>query len=365
MRSSTRHGVCLAVLLVGLIAGTPRVARSAPRGGTVSPAVTAFADDSIPVKDPREQHSPNLGIRGPALPASVSQLAYPAGAEIWADARGEPNLVVTGATPGFVQRARVVVCRPKSDALKWPEFIQLYVRQGLLPASPDEPLATVFPPKGNATDPNANEEETHVFRMQTPGEYLVLGLIRNLATQHQLGYTVVLSGRLDPAQALIQGRSIATELAMKARMRLLVPPNAAAAEPEYTLRGATLQGALPAILRDPTVPQRVKEMAKVVIPQATSIIRSAWRTAAPMSDQEFFDFYTRQAERLDWGAPLLKDETQPGRPTLLFQRPGDQGVVMVRAQATPLTVSVVTQPSTTLYILVMQGKINASGLRGK
>lgn len=306
----------------------------------------------------------------PVLLAPKSRLPYPADADVWVDAQGQPRVTVPGVEPGLIRGVAVLVYRPRGDSLTWGAQLELCARQGLLSAGgrPEFSVNSAPPASEESPDPNANAEETNAFRA-ADGGYVVLGQIRNLRTRHQLAYVVLLSGKLNGVQAVAQARSVVDELAGTAKLLRLgppVPPGSTAAGPSLRLEGDRVRQLLQGIELSARSTPRVKAMARAVLPQATAVTLSTWRTAAALSDQAFFAFYLQQAVRLGWGPPIGQDESVPGRPTLLFQRPNGDGVMMVRAQpAPPGTLGpggATNRLTTTLYVLMMEGKINAASL---
>jgi hypothetical protein len=305
------------------------------------------------------------------LLAPKSRLAYPSDADLWVDAQGAPSVVVPGVPVDAIKKLRVVVFRPKGDTLPFDPLKALYVSQGLLPAGAKEALS-ISQTENTAPGLGVNQYETHVFETGAADENLVLGLVRNLGTQHQLAFAALLTGALDHAQAYLAGKTIAAELAEAVRLArlapappavLVPPPGSVFAAPTNTLSGPLLPEVLKSIEQGNLVSPRVKAMARVVIPQATSITLKVWRTSAPLADEAFLAFYIQQAARLGWGPPISQDQTQAGRPTLLFQRPNNDGVVMVRANPAPLNPSI--RPATIIKVLEMEGKIDAASLRSR
>lgn len=358
-RSSGIRGSAAAILALGaLVGGLSRGAAAAPE----EPAGDAPPRAAAPAAPAR--------ILAPAAQAPKSQLLYPGDAEIWADARGTPLNTPAGVPMGSVRQVSVLVFRPRADLLTWNSFVQLYVNGGRLEANPEVKLGVTPVPKVQpaATAP-INTEETNVYECKGGKEILVLGLIRNNRSQHLLGYAVCISGTLNNAQALVHARGMVQELAENARrMRLSVPrpSGAVAAAPTWRIEGTRLRQLVQSIAQDGTLSARVKEMATTVIPQATAVEHSTYRTSRPVSDAAFLDFYAEQTTRQGWGAPISRDTTQPGRPALLFQRPYDGAVILVRAQPTTMTqVGMLGKPVTTIHILVIEGKIDVSRLQSR
>lgn len=290
-----------------------------------------------------------------------SHLSYPADADVWVDGSGTFNQTVAalpGGNSGMLVSASFIVFRPKGDNLKIEEFATLYVSDGYLMAGAAPVFRAASLPSGDTGV--ANAKETFVYKTRTPGRWLVLGLIRNLRSQNQLASAVVLNGTLDTLQATSEANRLVELYAGEAQRRRQAPPMPAGtvpAGPSSRWEGAKLTQLLQAITRDATISPRVKEMARTVIPQSTSINYSTWKTPTPMADQAFVEFYTQQAQKLGWGAPTSTDLTQAGRPTLLFQRPNGEGYIMLRAQPSPPgPVGTVTRPSTTIIVLDLEAK---------
>jgi hypothetical protein len=261
--------------------------------------------------------------------------------------------------PGTLASSSFLVFRPKGDNLKIEELAGIYAFSGYIVEGSVPLFKASSVPSAEITTV-LNAKETFVYKTRTGGRWLVLGLIRNLRSQHQLASAVILNGTLDSLQAVAESNRLVELYAGEAQRRRQAPPMPAGtvpAGPTARWEGAKLAQLLQAINRDPAVSARVKEMATSVIPQATSINYSTWKTAAPLSDQAFVDFYTQQGLKLGWGAPVSTDQTQPGRPTLLFQRANKEGYVMLRAQPTPAgPVGTVTRPSTTIIALDVETK---------
>lgn len=316
--------------------------------------------------------APSAGTRSAVsvLEAPKSRLLCPADAEIWADAQGTPLKTPAGVPAGSVRKVSVLVFRPRADTLGWNDFIQLYVGAGRLEANPELKLGVTGLPKVQpaATAP-LNTEETNVYETRDKKEILVLGFIRNNRSQHLLTYAVSVSGTLNNAQALIQARSMVQELAENARrMRLSIPrpAGAVAAAPTWRIEGTRLRQLVQSIAQDTTLSNSVKQMATIVIPQATAVEHSTYRTTRPISDQAFVEFYTLQTARQGWGPAISRDTTQLGRPALLFQRPYDGAVVLVRAQPSTLNeAGMLGKAATTIHILVIEGKIDVSRLQSR
>ncbi len=300
--------------------------------------------------------------------AEKSHLLYPPGAEVWADATGTLPATAGPGTPVSLLHVRALVFRPVGDSLTWSDHTALYTHRGLLAPGQKPSFSAVKVATGEekTADPDANTEETNVYVPRSGGQFLVLGFFRNQRTQHQLAYAVLLQGSLTITQAVEQGKALATSLARQVKLARLGPPHppgAVASAPSRAVTGPALQVMLQSIERSVLVSEKVKMIARIVIPQSTRIELWTFRTAAPMPDTEFVQFYADQARKLGWGEPISRDETQPGRPALLFQRP-DGGVAMIRAEPTPIAGGTPgVRPSTYLFVLMMEGKINVSSLR--
>ncbi|MBM3946597.1 MAG: hypothetical protein FJ315_04240, partial [SAR202 cluster bacterium] len=165
----------------------------------------------------------------PPLPlvAEKSRLLYPSDAEVWADAVGTVPTSVSGVTPGPTVEVRALVFRPRGADLTWANHTALYVHRGALPPGPKPMLSVVKLATGEekTADPDANTEETNVYSLRPGGRFLVLGFFRNQRTQHQLAYAVLLEGKVDAAQALAQGKTLATTLARQVKLARLGPPH--------------------------------------------------------------------------------------------------------------------------------------------
>lgn len=351
-------GLCFGAALAAWAVGAKTTANAA---GSAYPAVSALV-----AAQAADAAQPSL-----AAVAAKSGLPYLRGSDIWWDSRGIPTSAVPGVDAPAIRTASILIFRPQGDTLSWEQFTALYVEQGLLPRAPKADLTVSSAPQGNLADVTvvANAEETNVYTTQSAGELLLLGQIRNLRSRNQLAYAVRLSGKLTNAEAVVQVRKLVDALAAEAknlRTRLLAPPGAVPAAPEATLRGAYLGQLMRSIEQSLLLSPRVKSMTRAILAQATAVTVSSWRTRSVVSDAAFFQYYTQQAEKLGWGAPVMKDETQPGRPAMLFQRPNNQGVVMVRAQPAPLVgpSGPVPRRTTILFRLEVEGAINAGAFSG-
>jgi hypothetical protein len=292
--------------------------------------------------------------------AKESGLPYWAGADVWVDQSGKPPAVVPGIQPGQLEKMRVLVFRPRTNGITLDTYAVLFVEQGLLNATQQPVLKVAQLPQGE----NQNREESFLFKA-APDQYLVLGFITNVNSGNQLVYSVILDGKLNQAAALLQARSSVTGMAERARSQRLTPaPPAGSVAVGATnrLSGARLPQLLQAIVQNPRIPERVKALSRVVIPQSISVSSSKWRTPAPLKDEAFVDYYVAQAARMGWGQAVVKD-LQPGLPTLLFQIPDGGGVVMVRGQLEPATA--LTPAGTGILVLVMEGRIDVSALTPK
>lgn len=297
-----------------------------------------------------------------ALLGPNSRLPYPADADVWVDGSGSFNQMVAalpGGSPGMLVSSSFIIFRPKGESLKIDDFAGLYVTNGYLANGATPAFKALALPSSEAAVVS-NAKETFVYKTRIPGRWLVLGLIRNLRSQHQLASAVVLNGTLDTLQATSEANRLVELYGGEAQRRRQAPPMPAGtmpAGPTARWEGAKLGQLLQSIERDNSISPRVKEMARTVIPQAVSINYSTWKTATPLADQSFVDFYTVQAQKLGWGEPTSTDLTQAGRPTMLFQRPNGEGYVMIRAQPSPSgPVGTVTRPSTTIIVLDLESK---------
>ena len=307
-----------------------------------------------------------------ALLAPKSRLPYPSDADVWVDAGGAVRAVVPApgaGAPAIIQEARVLVFQPRADRLSLERLTALFAGSGILAAAQKPVLeASAVPPvKEGVADPNLNAGDARVYATPLPDQVLVIGLIRNIRSQNQLAFAVLFRGKLRPAQALLEARALVNDLAGKAKTRrqgLPVPPGAEPADTTVRLEGPALRQLQISIEAAPGISIKVKEMARAVIPQATAITRSTWRCPGRLSDARFAQFYRQEAEKLGWSL-VSEDVTQSGRPTLLFRRPGGEGVVMVRAEPGPTLVGAATRPHTIVYILAMDGKINVNSLLPK
>jgi hypothetical protein len=335
--------------------------------GSLLVAPPLQAEDRPPAAKPTEgkRVEPAAAV-APAPLATNSRLPYPADADRWVDAVSTQAVIVSvpGVGDVTVRKQSVLVYRPAGDRMRWEDLIAQHVAAGTLPAGAEPRMQMLKLPEGEREGTNTYEDRVYATRV--PGEHLTLGMVRNLRTQHLLVYAVLLQSKMEDTPALLFSRDTAGRLAEQARQRRIatpVPAGAVAAAPVIRLQGAQLRQLQESLTSDANVSPTVKRIAQVVFPQATSVTRSVWRTAAPMSDRAFVDYYLGEARRLGWGAPVSRDETHVGKPTLLFQRPYSGGVVLLRAQPTPVTTATpIPRASTTIFTFEMEGNINVSAL---
>lgn len=302
-----------------------------------------------------------LPVTTVTVTAATSQLPYPASADLWVDAGGKP---AAGAVRG-ISSLGVVLFRPSGDLMSWPAVQGLYQSAKLLQMGAAPLFRAVTHPESEAAaaDPDANSEETRVFRGAAPRTVMVLGTIRNLASQHLLVYAVRLSGEIAPVEAVKQARSLVTELGLQAKLKRFGPPRPAGAvadAPELRLRGPQITQLLVTIRESRFASDRIKKMAAAILPRATSVTLTRWRTPDALSDAAFFRFYEEQAERLGWGAPVVRDETIATRPSMIFQLPGASGVAMIRAQ--PVEPALGVPLAKIIHVLMIDGAIDTSRL---
>lgn len=332
---------------------------------TAAPASRA-ADDKVPFSIGTPGVASAAGGTGAVhyLLGEKSRLPYPPGADRWVDAAGADPVTVNVPGVGFtsLRGQAAMVYRPQGDRMRWEDLTAMCVKAGILPADPQPKLTMLKVPEGEqATTGNAFEDR--IYRTQVPGQHVALGLVRNLRSRHLLVYEMQLTSKLNDAQALLYARATIESLAEEARqqrMQLPGPPGGTPLGSVIRLRGAQIRQLQQALAKDPTVAPAVRRMAAIVLPQATTVTRRAWRTAVPLGDKEFFDFYTAQSKQRGYPAPVSRDESHPSRPTLLLQRPHNSGVTLVRAQPTAGVEGALG--STTVFVFDMDGNINVDAL---
>jgi hypothetical protein len=315
--------------------------------------------------------APAAGTETPVRTAPLigprSRLPATGGAELWVDLSGigSPGVTVL-PTPGrpaaVIRQYSVLVFRPVGDNLSWEELTALYVNHGLLPSAPPVLNIGSLPPLAAAQGSPLNARDTRLYKAKNGSDYLALGLIRNLRSRNQLAYAVLLAGKLDNVQAALQANALAETLANDYLTRRNSPPipmGAVSVQPSVTATGARLSALQSNIASDRSVSPRVKELARL----ASSATLYQLRTAAPLTDRQFLEFYTREAASRGWGQPISQDETRPGYPTLLFQRPTNDGVMMVRAAPSPPTIGGLQRPGTIIVLLMMEGRFTTTPSR--
>lgn len=347
--------------------------------GCAAILATAVATGAAPVTTPQPTPRPTPPAVGannfnatrlPVAMAPKSRIPLPADAELWVDSEGTPMLNIPGVPADGVGKVQVVVYHPRGDRLAWAEFTAFYATQGLLSTSV-KPLEALFSPlaQGPLTEANSNIEEIKVFNTTANGSFLVLGSINNTLTKSMLAYVVVVSGKLNNAQAMFAARGLVSGLTAQERSRRSVaappvPPGAAPGGSVARLQGPQLQQLLESILAGPH-PARVKDMARVVLPQATAVVLSSVQMSSPLSTEQFVSFYIQQATKLGWGPPVSTDTSQPDSPTMLFQLPYNQGVAMIRSITSTAAgpAGPASRKTQTLVALMVEGKINVSALK--
>jgi len=328
--------------------------------------VPADAQDTAPDGKPEAApRAPEPAGKQFAL-ATNSRLPFPPDADRWVDAIStQPAIVsVPGAGDVTIRKQAVLVYRPAGNAMRWEDLVEQHAAAGLLSPTAQPRLQLSKLPETEADAGNAYEDR--IYSTGVPGEHVTLGMVRNMRSQHLLVYSVLLHSKFDDASALLYSRATASRLGEQARRRRIatpVPPGAVAGGSVIRFQGVQLRQLQVSLTGDRTVSPTVRRMAEVIFPQATAVTRSVWRTAAPMTDRALIDYYVGEARRLGWGAPASTDETQPGKPTLLFQRPYGGGVVLLRAQPTPATTpGALVRPSTTIIVLEVEGPVSLAAL---
>lgn len=342
--------------------------RSSLRGKLGLCAAILTVSAALPLADPAlseptiREFRPSIDPLGVAVAApDVAPLPYPAGAEVWVSQVGRPQSATPGVLPSSIQKIQVLIFRPADDTLRWSDFARIYVDQGIV-APNTEPFKFLSLPR--AANPLADIEETSAYMTRNEGEVLVLGTIRRPGNGFTLGYTVLVKGKLSKVQAMMQAPPVVKQFLYQEKTRRMVPPmpqGSAAYTP--TVRVTDIRSIQQAILTKAEISQRVKEMARVILPQATAVTVSSSRTPQPMTDKEFFDFYAQATAKLGWGPPISRDETQPTRPSLLYQLPFNDSVVMIRGATGTMAGTI--RPSTYINTLVIEGRINTSALRAR
>lgn len=354
-------------LALALLAGVPLQSSGAPEE-PVKPAVK-----EAPVKT--EPTSVTIRV----MRGKLSQLPYPEGADVWADARSDAavSVPVNGRGTFRLDKVSVLVFQPAGQTLKWETLVALYTNHGLLPPSAEPKLEAKELPQGDLTVPAGvvNLYQSRVYRTITPGEHLVLGVIRNLRSQNMLVYAVQVSSKLGDGEILGPVKAVVDELAEKARLererlekqkggeprprRMVVPPGSIATGPTLKLDGGRLRRMRDSLLRDASLTPQVRQALGTMLSRATEVRYSTYRTATQLPDQEVVDFYTKEGQKAGWGTPASTDTMPAGQVTMLFQ-PKRGGAVLVRGQATPSNPALkIPSPTTLLYLLEVDGNIDA------
>ncbi len=302
------------------------------------------------------------------LTATQTRLPYPADAELWIDRTPAGVPVIPGLRTGAIRRMDVLAFRPKNDQMTLDQAAMLYSTLQVLSPAPRPVMELVNPPIPPAPAGAPQTSETvRVYRGMVPGQVVVLGSAQDLRTRALLIYLVQITGTVGNPEALLQAKTVVSGYMLEERGRRSqppIPPGSAPVRPIVRFEGPRIQELAQSIERSATVSAQVKEIARVVLMQSSGVMYGAWQTSAPLTDQAFFDFYQTQTQKLGWGPAISRDETQPGHPTLLLQRPHNDGVVLVRAEPTARPVLGKSGgPSTTVVVLVIEGSINVSALK--
>ncbi len=299
--------------------------------------------------------------------APTTRLPYPMDSELLVDRQPAMMPSIPGLPANAVRKCLIAAFRPRQP-ISLDELARAYVAAQYLPNQPGVALEVSETAPANAT----TVRQARVYRSVLPDEYVILGSIRETRSQAQILYGVVISGNIGRAEALVRAEPVVSGLISSyvleertRRLQIPIPGGSQPSSPMIRIEGLGLVQLAASIEQSTVVSPRVKEIARIVLPQASGVTHMAWQTPNRISDKGFFTFYLQQAEKLGWGQPVSQDQTRVGHPTLLFQRPANQGVVLVRAQPTPLVTGKLNKPSTTLYILVIEGRIDVTTLRSR
>lgn len=342
-----------------LLAAALPAATSARAGAPELPEAVPPAEGQHPATPPAELTAPPV--------APKSRLPYPAGSRLLVDAVGvAPSAPVAPGLSAAGGLVRVAIVLPPAPARDLAALLRPLVSAGLLPPEAQPVLSVQAASRGGSTPP----DEANVY--EGPGGTVALGLLRGTRAG-PAAYTVAFDRRVEPAQAVAVARATALRLAATALAApgvparpgpavSLVPAGAVPLGPQSRVQGVALQQLAAGIQQSPQLTPRLRRLAVGLLGQATAVTYSSWRTAAPLAGSAFAAFYSQPLILRTWGRPVVRDETDPQRPTYLFQRPDGRGVVMVRAQ--PHTPRSGGKPVTTLYLLEMEGAISLAGLTG-
>jgi hypothetical protein len=117
-----------------------------------------------------------------------------------------------------------------------------------------------------------------------------------------------------------------------------------------------------------SAPPAVREMYSAIIRGAETLRLTTYRVNQRVSSAQFLPFYRAIAVRLGWGE-VTSDTSDLQRPMIVFSLGDGGGIVMVRGESTEVVVARgrgLTQvvPTTTVTLLVVQGKLDLKALRG-
>jgi hypothetical protein len=289
----------------------------------------------------------------PALTlAASSRLPHPPRAEVWADAQGAPGFTSPGfAGPGIpagpVQHVRVLVFQPAGSGtsggvsgLDRDALVAISVAAGLIPSEATPAFDVLSTPRmgaAAAAGARVHKEQTSVYKMASPNETLVMGIVSSAISSGPFAYLVVLHGRINNVQSVAYAREVVGHLVQRRLQPALPgpPPGAVPAGPTVRLQGGGIRQLQQTIEQNSMLSARVKVLAQNLLPNASAVTLSTWRLPSTVSDQALAAYYRQQALAAGWGAPVVEDLSVPRHPTLLFQPAGGataSGTVMIRAQ---------------------------------
>jgi hypothetical protein len=112
----------------------------------------------------------------------------------------------------------------------------------------------------------------------------------------------------------------------------------------------------------------VREMYSSIIRGADTIRVTTYRVGTRISVEQFLQFYRAIAQRLSWGE-VTQDTSDRLRPMVVFSLGDGNGIVMVRGESADVVVPRgrgITEvvPTTSVTLLVVQGKLDLKALRG-
>ena len=310
------------------------------------------------------------------LVAANSRLPVPNGATVIADTRiaSLTRLDLSGLPRDpnkpapIVREIRLLIYRPaKPTNLKG--IVNFFTQRQRLRAGQKPELQSQSTPKPSATPSvTASADASAVYHCQSPSGLLLLGSRRQGG--EQVVFAVLMRGTLTAVQALTLGNAVLNQglaQADAARRAPVAPAGFGRVKRDYVVRGQEALSVMQrSISADRGVSAGVKGMVQLVFAEATAAHVSKYLSPRPATAAQIRAFFQSQARARQWRF-VTAHEDGPDKITLLYELPGSEGVLMIRAE--PMKTGnraviggVVTPQQTTLVFLRLEGKIDVNKL---